>query len=153
MTVAGIGCRRGCTADDIVAVVRSLGGAEVLVAPEWKRDEPGLREAATLLGVPLRFVSRAELVAVQPLCLTRSSAALRAVGVASVAEAAALAAGGRLLRPRVVRGMATAALAEMAAPPLTQPSPKGRGLKAAAPPLLLPLPLGEGRGEGPARTP
>ncbi len=112
MKVAGIGCRRGCPAADILAVLRLLGEVDALAAPEWKRDEPGLLEAAQMLGLHLRFVSRSRLEAVQAQCPTRSATVSAAVGIASVAEATALAAGGRLVRPRVVLGAATGALAE-----------------------------------------
>ena len=112
MIVAGLGCRRGCAAADIVALVRALGGADALAAPEWKRDEAGLLAAAQTLGLPLRFVGRAALEAVQARCPTRSAVALQAVGVASVAEAAALASGGRLIQARVALGGATGAMAD-----------------------------------------
>ena len=115
MIVAGIGCRRGCAAADVVAAVRmaeAVAGCEValLAAPDFKRAEPGLHEAAAALGLPLRFVERSRLEAVQPDCPTRSGMALAAVGLASVAEAAALAFG-PLILPRIVRGGATCALA------------------------------------------
>ncbi len=85
----------------------------MLAAPAWKRDEPGLIEAAQLLGLPLRFVEPDAMAAVQPLCPTQSAAVARATGLASVAEAAALASGGRLTQPRVAAGGATCALAEL----------------------------------------
>lgn len=117
MIVAGIGCRRGCSADEIVAIVREAehrAGCRVgrLAAPAFKRHEPGLPMAARLLGVELAFVEPAVMQAMQPYCPTRSTAAERRVGVASVAEAAALAvAGGRLLLPRIAGARATCALA------------------------------------------
>ncbi len=112
MRVAGIGCRRGCPAAAILAVVRQAGGADLLAAPAWKRQEPGLIEAARMLGRPLRFVDDAALAAVQALCPTRSAVAARVTGHASVAEAAALAGGGTLVRARLANGWATCALAE-----------------------------------------
>jgi len=116
--VAGLGFRRGCTADDIVQAVRSAQdragcAAALLAAPDWKRSEPGLHAAALRLGLPLAFVDVAALHAVQPACPTRSAVAERATGVASVAEGTALAAsGGRLLLARIAQGGATCALAE-----------------------------------------
>lgn len=115
--VAGVGCRTGCGAGAIVAVVReaeALAGcrATVLAVPGFKEGEAGVREAAVMLGVPLVFVDAAGMAAAQAGCVTRSEVVRAAVGVASVAEAAALAAsGGRLLGPRVGQGMATCALA------------------------------------------
>ncbi len=109
--IAGIGCRTRCPAADIVALLHSLGGAEILAAPDWKRDEAGLLEAAERLALPLRFVSRAALDAVQSLCPSQSQVTWQAVGLGSIAEAAALAGGGRLLRSRAVFRWATCALA------------------------------------------
>ena len=115
MIVAGIGCRRGCPAGAIVALVRGTG-AEALAAPAWKRGEPGLLEAAALLSVPLWFVEAAALAAVQDRCPTRSAVVARAVGVASVAEAVVLASGGVLTRARFGVGWATCAVGEGSAP-------------------------------------
>jgi cobalt-precorrin 5A hydrolase len=112
MIVAGIGCRRGCPAGDIVALVRRAGGADALATAAWKHDEPGLAEAAKLLGLILRFVDDEALAAVQDQCPTRSLVVARATGHASIAEAAALAGGGRLVLPRITGGSATCALAE-----------------------------------------
>jgi cobalt-precorrin 5A hydrolase len=109
--VAGIGCRRECPAAEIVALVQRAGGADILAAPAWKRDEPGLLEAARVLHCPLRFVADADLAAVQALCPTRSPTVARVTGHASVAEAAALAGGGVLVRPRVASAWATCAIA------------------------------------------
>ncbi|TCT13568.1 cobalt-precorrin 5A hydrolase [Tepidamorphus gemmatus] len=123
MIVAGIGCRRGCTADEIVALVRrameEAGAAHcrltALAAPSFKRDEPGLRAAADILALPLFHVGDDRLTAVQADCPTRSASALAATGQASIAEAAALAAagpGGRLVLARIKSAAATCALAE-----------------------------------------
>lgn len=123
MIVAGIGCRRGCSAEAIVALVRLAqvrGGCAVdtLAAPRFKQDEAGLHEAARVLGVGLALVGAEALQAMQPFCPTRSNAASRAVGMASVAEAAALAAvlaksGGSLLLARIAGGGVTCALARV----------------------------------------
>lgn len=123
MIVAGIGCRRGCSTEAILDVVAEalrraalegdmLGG---LAAPAFKRDEPGLPAAALALGLPLRWIAADALARMQPRCVTRSAAAAAAHGVASVAEASALAGAGtgaRLTLPRVASRIATCALAE-----------------------------------------
>jgi cobalt-precorrin 5A hydrolase len=117
--IAGIGCRRGCPAEDIVALVRQAeaacgGVVTALAAPAAKAGEPGLSAAAKALGVPLRLVEQAALVAAQAQCVTRSACAERTLGVASVAEGCALAAAGagaRLLLPRIAAKRATCALA------------------------------------------
>jgi len=124
MIVAGVGCRRACPADAIVVVVRralALAACEAaaLAAPAFRADEPGLRLAATALGLPLAIVDGAALAAVQPRCITRSARAAETTGFASVAEAAALAVagpGGILLLPRIASGQATCALARGRAP-------------------------------------
>jgi len=117
MIVAGIGCRRGCPADDIFSIVRAAERradcrADALAAPAFKRDETGLLAAARSLGMDISFIAAAELDAVQDRCPTKSAAASRHVGAASVAEAAAIAAcGGELILPRIANRRATCALA------------------------------------------
>ena len=117
MIVAGLGFRDGCTADDIVRLVRAAqvrAGYSVglLAAPGWKRGAPSLHDAAARLVLPIAFIDDAALIAVQPRCPTRSAVAERETGVASVAEGTALAAsGGRLLLARIAGGGVTCALA------------------------------------------
>nr|WP_282572265.1 cobalamin biosynthesis protein [Roseomonas acroporae] len=85
-----------------------------LAAPEFRRDAAALAEAAAALGLPLAWVGREALLAVQPRCVTRSAAAARHTGIASVAEGCALAAAGegaRLLVARVDGDKASCALA------------------------------------------
>lgn len=121
---AGIGCRGGCSGEEIAGLVRALfdeaaldhaSRASILIAaPERKRAEPGVTEAAATLGLALRFIPDADLAAAQDRTVTRSARVEAAVGIASVAEAAALAAVGpdsRLLVPRRSTSRATAALA------------------------------------------
>ncbi len=120
--IAGIGLRRGCPAEDIVTLVRRAcaeAGRPVaaLAAPAFKGGEAGLGAAAAQLGVALLLVDDEALAAAQAACVTRSEAALRAVGAASVAEGSALAAAGvgaRLLLRRIAGARATCALAEAA---------------------------------------
>jgi cobalt-precorrin 5A hydrolase len=117
MIVAGIGCRRGCPADDIVAVVEAAQAqagcrADRLAAPAFKQDEPGLIEAAGVLRLTLSLVGPAALAAVQARCPTQSVRARAETGFGSVAEAAALASsGGTLLLARIAHARATCALA------------------------------------------
>jgi cobalt-precorrin 5A hydrolase len=120
--VAGVGCRGGCPADDIVAVVRAAcqqagQRADALAAPAFKAREAGLREAATVLGLELILVSAPDLASAQARCVTHSVVAERSTGVASVAEGSAIAAsgtGGRLILPRIAMARATCALAQRA---------------------------------------
>lgn len=127
LVVAGLGCRRGCAAGEIVALVGTaidrardhagIGRCRVtaLAAPAFKKDTPALLDAATDLGLPLLWIEEAAMHAAEPRCETRSDKAREATGFASVAEAAALAAAGpgsRLMLPRINSGAATCALAE-----------------------------------------
>ncbi len=122
MIVAGIGCRRGTPATAIAAVIdaafaraglarKTLG---IIATPAAKGGEPGIAAAALALGVPLVLVPPTELEAAGPRAMTRSERVVALMAVPSVAEAAALAAGGataRLLAPRIAIGPATCALA------------------------------------------
>lgn len=118
--IAGVGCRRNCSAEDIVsayhrACAETGRRADVLAFPAFKSNEPGLHEAAKRLALPFILVDAIALSAAQDDCATYSPHAKRTVGVASVAEGCALAvagAGGRLLCARIAGGAATCALAE-----------------------------------------
>lgn len=118
MIAAGIGCRRGCDAAEIVAAVRAAElladrGASVLAVPAFKSDEAAIAQAAAILGVRLVLVGDEAMAAAQPNCQTRSDLAAARTGFASVAEAAALAATGGVLRQaRISVGPVTCALAE-----------------------------------------
>jgi cobalt-precorrin 5A hydrolase len=120
MIVAGIGCRKGASAVEISAVIADalaragLDTLDLVAAPESKGGEHGVSAAAAALGVPLVLVAKADLEAAGARTQTRSERVLALIGVPSVAEAAALAAGGpaaRLILPRITVGVATCALA------------------------------------------
>lgn len=119
IVAAGLGCRHGVPARAVIELVREVSertGLQptLLAIPDFKRDEPGLVEAARELGLELSRVSHAALRAEQPRCVTFSERAGEAVGVRSVAEACALAAagpGGRLVLERIARQGVTCALA------------------------------------------
>jgi cobalt-precorrin 5A hydrolase len=120
MIVAGIGCRKGASAVEISAVIADalaragLDTLDLVAAPESKGGEHGVAAAAAALGVPLVLVAKANLEAAGARTKTRSERVLALIGVPSVAEAAALAAGGpaaRLILPRITVGVATCALA------------------------------------------
>jgi cobalt-precorrin 5A hydrolase len=127
MIVAGIGCRKECDADEIVRLVEAAlaqasaprAALAALAAPAFKADAEAPRKAAAALGLPLLLVSDADLKSAEPRSVTLSAAALKARGLASVAESAALAAAGTgatLLLPRITGRGVTCALAEGAAP-------------------------------------
>lgn len=120
MIVAGIGCRSGVLAAALCALLEEAGAAgfgapALLAAPVFRQSEAAIAEAAAALGLPLIWIARESLRGEQGRCLTRSARAEREVGLASVAEAAALAAAGpsgRLILPRIAGGGVTCALAE-----------------------------------------
>jgi cobalt-precorrin 5A hydrolase len=117
----GVGCRKGCEADAIVALVREAlsraGTPEAeprLFTVADKREEAGLAHAAERLGLPLMFLGREALAASSEGCVTRSEKVQALFGVPSVAEAAALAGAGpgaRLVVARIAAGGATCAVA------------------------------------------
>jgi cobalt-precorrin 5A hydrolase len=117
--IAGVGCRRGTSAAAIeAALVETLERAGIasadvrlLASAAIKSDEPGLREAAAHLGLPLRFVAMGEIGAARR-AWKESTFVRRSTGVAAVAEASALLAGRRtqLIWPKTVFPGITVAL-------------------------------------------
>jgi cobalt-precorrin 5A hydrolase len=128
MIVAGVGCRKGTAAPEIEAAIAAalaraglnLGAIRLIATSAAKGGEPGIAAAASSIGVPLVVISQDDLAAAGGRTATRSERVLALAGVPSVAEAAALAAGGpaaRLIAPRVVAGPATCALADSGGDP------------------------------------
>lgn len=123
----GIGCERGCAAEEIAALAEETLAAAGLAAEavaavvsvELKLDEPGIHALAERLGVSARFFSGARLLDETPRLTERSEAAFRATGCWGVAEGAALAAAGPrgelVAAKRKSRG-ATCAVARAASP-------------------------------------
>ena len=139
--VAGMGCRKGVPAAELEDLLASTLDENVLALPclsviataDLKREEPGILELAARLGVPVRCFTTEELNGVferreQDSCQpafqiagksipgfapTPSPAPQRLVGVAGVAEPAALLASGanRLLVARQKSAGATVAVA------------------------------------------
>ncbi|WP_300158187.1 cobalamin biosynthesis protein [Solidesulfovibrio sp.] len=115
---AGVGCRKGTPASDILGLVahvcRQRGLAPesigVVASIEAKRREPGLLEAAARLGARLEFFTAEQLAAVP--APNPSDTVKRHMGVGSVCEAAAMLAsgGGRLLVAKTRTGFSTAAI-------------------------------------------
>ena len=125
MIVAGVGCRKGAQAADIAAAIAAAlahaglreTAVRLIATSAHKQGEPGIAAAASAMGVRLAFVPQDELEAAADRTATRSARVAAIAGVPSVAEAAALAAGGpgsRLVASRLVVGQATCALAESA---------------------------------------
>lgn len=135
--VAGLGCRSGCSVEDLSTLllhslqahgltVDNLAG---LASITHKRGEPGLLILAERLGLQLNCFSAAELLTYQHL-VHGSPHTLAATGSPAVAEPCALALAEqlgshptRLLGDKTRNASATCALAALQAP-----SPSGRGL-------------------------
>lgn len=122
MIVAGIGCKRGATAQEIEAAIdaalaeagqprEALG---LIATSDGKGGEAGIVAAAAARGVQLILVKPTALEAAGPRTKNSSPRVKELFGVPSVAEAAALAAAGpdaALLVARLIVGPATCALA------------------------------------------
>jgi cobalt-precorrin 5A hydrolase len=122
MMVAGIGCRKGVGADEVLAAVQAAldhfsaerKNLDALATAVLKLGEGGIVAASQRLDLPLRIVGSAELKAAESRTVTSSVKTRDLTGVGSVSEAAALAAAGPgsiLLGPRVVVGPVACALA------------------------------------------
>ncbi|QXI45665.1 MULTISPECIES: cobalamin biosynthesis protein [Pseudomonas] len=122
---AGFGCRRGCPAEALEALLRqalstqrlALADLHGIASISLKADEPGLQQLAEHLAVPLVLYPTAQLHAYQAQLSHHSAAAHAHSGCWGVAESAALALASqrsgtaRLLLTRQVLGPATLALA------------------------------------------
>jgi cobalamin biosynthesis protein CbiG len=121
--VAGVGCSRGASGDDVLSTIElaldrgGLARASLarLATIDRRLDEPGLVACAERLGLPLRGFAADALAAVQPVP-TPSAVVRQAVGTPGVCEPAAVLASGtaELLVPKVKTARATAAIARMA---------------------------------------
>ena len=117
----GVGCRAGVAGEAIAALARRAladagapPGERRMFTLAAKCEEPGLIEAARLMGVALTPVSLEALQAQAERILTPSAAAQMRFGAPNIAEAAALAGagvGGRLLGPRIAADGVTCAVA------------------------------------------
>jgi len=121
MIAAGLGCRRGTPVEELEAALKQaqekfgIADADIAVfaTVDTKADEPGIAQLAELRGIPVQLYAKERLDEVTGL-LSPSARVRDLFGVASVAEASALAATGRnarLLGPRVATAMVTCALA------------------------------------------
>jgi cobalt-precorrin 5A hydrolase len=122
MIVAGIGCGRGTSAEDIVSLIAvalsNLGIAQenltAIATESSKADEHGIAGAARSLSIPVWRCPVADLGRVADQVLTRSLRVQAIKGVPSIAEASALVAAGsnaRLLGARVAANKVTCAIA------------------------------------------
>ena len=134
LVAIGVGCRKGCSGDVLIRLISQAlaewpqhlpeHGLRKVFTIDDKSDEAGIRQAADLLGLELVFLSRDQLNAAMPRTQTYSARAQELFGVASVAEAAALAGAGEravLVVPRISSDNATCAIAAHL-PELGEPS-------------------------------
>jgi cobalt-precorrin 5A hydrolase len=127
MIIAGMGCRKGASQAEVEAAIddaltqakRAREALALIATSDGKAGEPGIIAAARARGVPLVRVAPSDLEAAGSRAQSSSPRVKALVGVPSVAEAAALAAGGpnaKLILPRISVGPVTCALAETEAP-------------------------------------
>lgn len=122
MIVAGVGCRRETSADEIERVVRMALGMfdlpverlDALATESEKATDPAFAEVVRRLSVKLIACTVDDLDRVAGRVLTPSKLVLKAKGLPSIAEASALVVAGRdarLLGTRVATEHATCAIA------------------------------------------
>ena len=122
IVAAGLGCRKGCGAEEITTLVRTameraglpMDGLSGLFAPAFKHGETGIGEAARQLGLPLVLIPEPMMKAAEPRAVTTSERVVALTGLASVAETAALAGAGpqsRLIQARIASRNVTCAIA------------------------------------------
>jgi cobalt-precorrin 5A hydrolase/precorrin-3B C17-methyltransferase len=123
----GIGCERGCAAEEIAALAQDtlaeagLAAASIaaIVSVDLKVDESAIHALAASLAVPARFFPASRLLDETSRLTIRSEAAFRATGCWGVAEGAALAAvgaAGSLVVARHQSRHATCAIARAPVP-------------------------------------
>ena len=120
MKIAGIGLRAAATLADLQDALALAGcpHPDALATLTAKAEKPQIKALAEVLNIPVLTLEEDEISGISTLtCSPRIKARF---GTGSVAEAAALAAGGtgaRLICPRVktTNGLATAAIAERTA--------------------------------------
>ena len=133
MLIAGLGFRESADVASLKDALTAAGGIEgvaALATAEAKSGAQALQSLAAEFGLPVIAVAPAALMAV--VTLTRSDRVMELFGTGSLAEAAALVAGGhgaRLLGPRAIScdGLATAALAVVGAAETEASSKPGEG--------------------------
>jgi cobalt-precorrin 5A hydrolase len=122
MIVAGVGFRRGASAEEIEKVVRLALGVfelpaerlEALATESEKATDTAFTEVAQRLSVKVAACTVEQLDRVAGQVLTPSKLVLESKGVPSIAEASALVVAGRnarLLGTRVATAQATCAIA------------------------------------------
>lgn len=149
--VAGMGCRRDVPAAELRAALETTladaGLAQMSVAAlataDLKADEPGLRDLAASLDVPLHSVERAHLAALDPAAFS-ASAAQEKFDLPGVAEPCAVLAsgGGTLLVPK--RSFERCTVAVALRRPTVDDEPRTTGPRAGGDEPRVPAQAGTG---------
>lgn len=132
----GVGCSRGCSGDELIALVgktladhgRSLFEVGQVVSVDIKSDEAAIHALGRHLGVPVRFYGPETLEAERDRLANPSAIVFAEVGCHGVAEGAALAAAGPSATLAITKqksANATCAAADMLADGLPG-QPRGR---------------------------
>ena len=112
---AGLGCRRGSSANALAGLLRQalqahdlpFSALAGLASIDLKRNEPGLLHLAANLDLPLAFFSATQLAPFAPRLSHHSAIAFRHSGCHGVAESCALAmaeqSSGRVAQLRITR--------------------------------------------------
>jgi cobalt-precorrin 5A hydrolase len=122
MIVAGIGCKRGTSSEEIVSLISAVLAShdiareklDAIATETLKADEAGMAGAAQQLSVRLVRCGLADLDGMADQIVTHSARVQAIKGVPSIAEASALFAAGhhaRLLGARVAAANVTCAIA------------------------------------------
>ena len=122
MIIAGLGCRKGSTREELLSALDaacteakiSRESIAALATGEIKREEPGMLQLAQALGLQLHIVGDDALLDAEPRTKTVSRHSLAKTLSSSLSEAAALAVAGQtseIIVPRLVSQGATCALA------------------------------------------
>lgn len=123
MIVAGLGCRKGSTREELLSALDaacleariSRESIAALATGEIKREEPGILKLAEMLKLPLHIIADDDLMEAEPRTKTVSRHSLAKTLSSSLSEGAALAAAGKtseIIVPRLISQGATCALAE-----------------------------------------
>jgi cobalt-precorrin 5A hydrolase len=121
--VVGIGCRRGVTANEVIAAIKfvfaryrlSLLSLKQVASVDLKYDEKGLLEATANLKVPITFVTKSEITSLAGQ-YHESDIVKKKIGVGAVCEPSALIVSGqgKLIVAKQILGRVTVAVAEQA---------------------------------------
>ena len=112
--IVGLGCRRGVSSEEISAAIEKTLGREkihLIATCTLKSDEKGLLEYAESKGIRLVFFTPEELSKIE--VPSPSEKVRHHINSSSVSEAAAIAAGDRIISPKSIHnGKITVAIAE-----------------------------------------